>query len=76
MKTAIEFLREKEILAEGFTKWQVKFSDEKQFDIVELMKEFAKMKCKEQQELAKEHLYDVGQTVYLTEKNEMPYPNL
>ena len=50
MKTAIEFLREKEILAEGFTKWKVKFSDEREFDFVELMKEFAKMKCEEQRQ--------------------------
>lgn len=50
MKTAVEFLREKQILADGFTKWKVKLSDEREFDFVELMKEFAKIKCEEQRQ--------------------------
>lgn len=36
--------------------------------------QYAKQKCKEQQELAKEHLFDVGQTSFLTSKKDMPYP--
>lgn len=41
MITAEQFLLKKGILKEGFTKWVVKFSDGKEFDIVELMDEFA-----------------------------------
>lgn len=36
--------------------------------------EYAKQKCKEQQELSKKHLFNIGQSVYLTSKEDMPYP--
>lgn len=36
--------------------------------------EYAKQKCKEQQELAKKYMLDVGQTVFLTSGEDMPYP--
>lgn len=41
MKTAIEFLREKNILANEFTKFEVKFSEGFTVDFVELFEEFA-----------------------------------
>jgi hypothetical protein len=66
MKTAEQFLKEymgkQQIMAWG--------------DVHEVMKRFAMLKCKEQQELAKKHLFDVGQTKYLTSKEDMPYPKM
>ena len=47
-KTAIEFLKGKGILKAKYTHWIVKFSEGEEFDIVELLREFAKMKCEEQ----------------------------
>jgi len=64
MKTAEGFLEEymggQQIMAWG--------------DVLKLMKLFAELKCKEQQEISKNYLLDVGQTVYLTSKEDMPYP--
>ena len=40
MKTAKQFLLDKGILKEGFTKWMIRFSDGREFDIAELMDEF------------------------------------
>ena len=43
---------------------------------IKAMNEFAKLKCKEQQQIAKDHLVEVGQTEFLTGKDVggMPYP--
>lgn len=78
MKTVIEFLKEKGILHQNSNytaELRIELSNEKTFDVIEIMKQYAKLKCKEQQKLSKEHLYNVGQTVFLTEEKEMPYPN-
>ena len=41
--SATKFLKNKEILKEGFEKWIVKFSDKKEFNIVDLMEEYSKI---------------------------------
>lgn len=78
MKTAVEFLQEKGILSQdskGIAELRIELSNASTFDVIEIMKEYAKLKCQEQQKLSKEHLCEVGQTVFLTEQEEMPYPN-
>jgi len=39
---AEQFLKDKGILQEGFTKWVVKFSDGREFGVVNLLNEYAK----------------------------------
>jgi hypothetical protein len=41
-----------------------------------LIQSFVKQKCLEQQKIAKDHLFDVGQTVFLTENTLMPFPEI
>lgn len=43
---AIDFLKNKEILQEGFEKWIVKFTDGKEFNIVELLEEYSNLNNK------------------------------
>ena len=43
---AIDFLKDKEILQEGFEKWIVKFTDGKEFNIVELLEEYSNLNNK------------------------------
>ena len=43
--------------------------------IIKAMVEYAKVKCREQQLLAIEHLFDIGQTEFIKDTQEMPYPD-
>lgn len=44
MRTAVEYLRERGLLKDGFNKFVVSFEDGEQFDVVELIEEYASQK--------------------------------
>ena len=71
MKTAIEFLREKQILAKEFTKCKGKIFDGIEFDLVDIIKEFAKIKCAEQRQLISNELVTWTEDLSLPNQNRI-----
>lgn len=55
-KTAEEFLKEKGIIKEGYSKWICRFEDGKEFDIGELIRDYSAQQLKEYREVIRELL--------------------
>lgn len=55
-KTAEEFLKEKGIIKEGYSKWICRFEDGKEFDIGELIRDYSAQQLKEYKDVIRELL--------------------
>lgn len=70
----MELLTAKEIAKMTFSEQKFAALETAEQRLERIIIDYAKQKCKEQQKLAKEHLFNIGQTVYLSSKKDMPYP--
>ncbi len=74
MKKIIKIETARDIAENALLEMPPSHSRDEASELEQKIIQYAKHKCKEQQELAKEHLFNVVQTLFLTSKEDMPYP--